>query len=52
VVDCALVGAVVDRYEDGDAMVVGGVSWVFENFMAPVALGRVGALKTEELALV
>lgn len=52
VVDCALVGAVVDRYEDGDAMVVGGVSWVFENFMMPVALGRVGALNTEELALV
>lgn len=53
VVDFALPGAVPDRYEDGDAIVVGGVSWVYGYFMAPEAPGgRVGALKTEELALV
>ena len=52
VVDCALGGAAVDRYDDGDAIVVGGVSWLLARFTAPEALGRVGALKTEELALV
>jgi hypothetical protein len=52
VVDCALVGAVVERYEDGEARVVGGVSWVCERLMAPWAPGRVGALKPDELALV
>ncbi len=40
--------AVVDRYEDGEAVVVGGVSWVFEDFMAAEALSREGALKADE----
>ena len=49
VVDCALgCAAVVDRYEDGEAVVVGGVSWVFEDFMAAEALSREGALKADE----
>lgn len=40
-----------DRYEDGESMLVRGVSWLLELFTAAVALGRVGALNTEELEL-
>jgi hypothetical protein len=45
-------GAVVENYEDGEARVVGGVSWACERLMAPGAPGREGALKSDELALV
>lgn len=52
VVDCAFVGIDVDGYEDGESMLVRGVSWLLELLTAAGALGRVGALKTEELELV
>jgi len=52
VVDCALVGIVVERYDDGEARAVGGVGWACGFFRAPDALNRAGALKTDELALV
>jgi len=52
VVDGALAGPAVERDDDGETMAVGGVSWVLKRFIAPDALGRAGALKTEELALV
>lgn len=52
VVGCALAETVVDRYDDGEVRVVGGVGWVCGSFTATDGLGRAGALKTEELALV
>jgi hypothetical protein len=51
VVDFAFEWFAAGRYEDGESMLVRGVSWLLELLTAAGALGRVGALKTEELEL-